>query len=134
MRETKFRAWSKKERKMCEVLRMDLRKKTVDIITEDTSYGEHGVSMNDVVLMQYTGLKDKNGVEIFEGDIITPSEKNLFAKIVGFDNFGLYLENVSDIKNREFMDTKQRPGERWWSERTDEITIIGNIHEVKNDD
>lgn len=47
-------------------------------------------SLENVILMQSTGMKDKNGVEIFEGDIVLVSVRN------GFD----YLDNkVCIVKN-----------------------------------
>ena len=61
-REIKFRAWNKKGRKM-----IDLQKLT-PLATE-----LNGLFLpfnDDSILMQFTGLKDKNGKEIFEGDVL----------------------------------------------------------------
>lgn len=65
----------------CLVLREDLE--------EDKQF-EEILDFLDIELMQSTGLKDKNGVEIFEGDVVLVSMRN------GFD----YLDNkVCIVKN-----------------------------------
>jgi len=62
MREIKFRAWN----------HVDMEMLTQEAMTRIGGYYySHGVSADDSYsLMQYTGLKDKNGVEIYEDDVV----------------------------------------------------------------
>ncbi len=76
MREVKFRLWNNIQDKM-------LPHKDIDF-----NFLFDGDDHNDFNLMQYTGLKDKNGKEIYEGDVVAEenkdSEDNIY--VCEFDN------------------------------------------------
>ncbi|HFU1894780.1 TPA: YopX family protein [Streptococcus pyogenes] len=65
-----FRAWDKSNKKMCDVKALSEFNGGEVTIKRDGENASYVVPIERVILMQSTGLKDKNGVEIFDGDVV----------------------------------------------------------------
>ena len=115
MREIKFRAWHKEKKIMGEVLGIDILHKEIFFSNEDVDCYEH-TDFKDIELMQYTGLKDKNNKEIYEGDIFHIGSKKILY-VVEWIDCGL---KGRQIKNKSWI------GLDYWK---DDIEVIGNIYE-----
>lgn len=70
MREIKFRAWDADEKTMCPVYELHFGERIIVARVNARNGKMLLVFSDETKLMQYTGVKDKNGVEIYEGDIL----------------------------------------------------------------
>ena len=118
MREIKFRAWVKEKKAIFEVILIDYVTKKVTYLLERVRHllSIRDAKFNDVELMQYTGLKDKNEKEIYEGDIFHIGSKKILY-VVEWIDCGL---KGRQIKNKSWI------GLDYWK---DDIEVIGNIYE-----
>ena len=80
----RYRAWDNWRERMSVVDRIYIDTKGVRLYDD---FGEYWRDFNDVKLMQSTGLKDKNGKEIFEGDILkVANNDSSWFEVVKYDH------------------------------------------------
>lgn len=120
MREIKFRVWDPAGQQMCPVIAADFQDNQSKVFCRLPKSGAHEIFSAD--LMQYVGAKDKNGVEIYEGDIIRGHTGRYQVDCVvrwSMGNCGFIAEPT--IMERTYLCLN--PG----STKTHEV--IGNIYE-----
>lgn len=97
----RFRAWDKIHKTMYEVddiMSIDFGKSEISVKTlffERTNY----YKFDDIVLMQSTGLTDKNGKEIFEGDIIDSTDGFMTGVVEFREDLGMFVSNLVEYNN-----------------------------------
>ena len=114
MREIKFRAWNESAKRYSKPFGL---KSTVLNFTDDDGLGVIK-SLTTESVEQYTGLKDKNGVEIYENDIVRYADDE--PNIVTFEEccFGYRVGSKTFLKLTVYNNVNK-------------LEVIGNIHETK---
>lgn len=133
MREIKVRTWYKPYKQMCQIesLRFDGNGVYTAVLIEEPFYDRRLVEADEIVIEQYTGLKDKNGKAIYENDII-------FQKPLGKNSIGWAGKII--FKQGAFMAEVYERGKivmyLFLSDFNPEKTceVIGNIHETNVND
>lgn len=128
----RFRAWNKATKEMYEaddIIAINFEDKSICV---QTIYFEQGLpdsrdldyyNFDDIVLMQSTGLRDKNEREIFEGDVLKVTNLSSWLEVVSFNkNKAMFVSK--EVKRK----VEETPLYDLFNTDIFEVEIIGNIH------
>ena len=118
----RYRAWHKTWDELGKVkrIRFDGEGNVTTVLFEGKFLGVN-THVDEIELMQSTGLKDKNGKEIFEGDIVKMA-KDVYSEPT-------YYEVVRHRGGAYRLESKQHGCELWL--RHTDCEVVGNVYENK---
>lgn len=117
----RYRAWLKEDKEMIDVEEIHFRNGELDFIGDAITWM---CKSNDLVLMQSTGLRDKNGKEIFEGDILCDEgieQENEFVYVTVSYKDGMWVCDQITSDGCGYGGAL--------NEFSDDYSVIGNIYE-----
>lgn len=122
MRDIRFRAWDEGNGEFLSFFNVDIEGEVFLLGETENVSGLIDYYPKNIILMQYTGLDDKNGKPIFEGDILRFIPDNIFGEVKVFNKslcFGVeWVNSRTDFFTQLF-----------YMECEAELEVIGNIYE-----
>ena len=120
MKEFKMKAWLKKEKKMVAIIGIDFNYEYIRYTEDGNLFNENykTAEFKDIELLQFTGLKDNGGQELYEADVIKFNDDidDIYGLISYDDEDGTYRVSYENITEH-------------LSEREGDFEIVGNIFE-----
>ena len=120
MKEFKMKAWLKKEKKMVNIIGIDFNYEYIRYTEDDNLFNENykTAAFKDIELLQFSGVKDKAGQELYEADVIKFNDgiDDIYGLISYDDEDGTYRVSYENITEH-------------LSDLEGDFEIVGNIFE-----
>lgn len=120
----RFRAWDEKNKEMFkDTFAVTESGEVVTVEQDFITIAPDYIFVDHLTLMQSTGLTDKNGKEIFEGDILKVTNLSIWLEVVSFNkNKAMFVSK--EVKRK----VEETPLYDLFNTDIFEVEIIGNIH------
>lgn len=117
----RFRAWDKEYKEMVQVDALVFDEQIIKATYKNGNVVKE--DLKNYVLMQSTGLRDKNGKEIFEGDILKVTNLSSWLEVVSFNE-----DKAMFVSKEVKRKVEETPLYDLFNTDIFEVEIIGNIH------